>query len=118
MTHDLLLAECEQEIRLSEQNNRAAHGEHLHANGQQKLNIAAVISKPSSNTLWLIKMACANLELTVLNCFVSLGYCRGVAAQVSISSLRDNLTQSIDSQSKELLGADLEVRRTAPFDSV
>lgn len=42
----------------------------------------------------------------------------GVAAQVSISSLRDNLTQSIDSQSKELLGADLEVRHTAPFDSV
>ena len=42
----------------------------------------------------------------------------GVAAQVSISSLRDNLTQSIDTQSKELLGADLEVRHTAPFDSV
>ena len=42
----------------------------------------------------------------------------GVAAQVSISSLRDNLTQSIDNQSKELLGADLEVRHTAPFDSV
>ncbi len=42
----------------------------------------------------------------------------GVAAQVSISSLRDNLTQSIDTQSKELLGADLEVRHTSPFDSV
>ena len=42
----------------------------------------------------------------------------GVAAQVSISSLRDNLTQSIDNQSKELLGADLEVRHTAPFDTV
>jgi len=42
----------------------------------------------------------------------------GVAAQISISSLRDNLTQSIDTQSKELLGADLEVRHTAPFDSV
>jgi len=41
----------------------------------------------------------------------------GVAAQVSISSLRDNLKVSIDSQSKELLGADLEVRHTAPFDS-
>ncbi len=41
----------------------------------------------------------------------------GVAAQVSISSIRDNLKVSIDNQSKELLGADLEVRHTAPFDS-
>ncbi len=77
-----------------------------------------MMSKPSSNILWLIKMAWresrthrAKLALFLLAIVI------GVAAQVSISSLRDNLTQSIDNQSKELLGADLEVRHTAPFDS-
>ncbi|MBK98639.1 MAG: hypothetical protein CL672_07595 [Balneola sp.] len=76
------------------------------------------MSKPSSNTLWLIKMAWreSRTHRVKLALFL-LAIVIGVAAQVSISSLRDNLTQSIDSQSKELLGADLEVRHTAPFDS-
>lgn len=39
----------------------------------------------------------------------------GVAAQVAISSFRENLTDSINEQSKELLGADLEVERNEPF---
>lgn len=39
----------------------------------------------------------------------------GVAAQVAITSFRDNLNTSIEDQAKELLGADLEVERNAPF---
>ena len=39
----------------------------------------------------------------------------GVAAQVAISSFRENLTESINDQSKELLGADLEVEQNGPF---
>lgn len=39
----------------------------------------------------------------------------GVAAQVAITSFRENLNRSITEQSKELLGADLEVERNAPF---
>ena len=35
----------------------------------------------------------------------------GVAAQVAISSFRENLNDSINEQSKELLGADLEVEK-------
>ncbi|HCT55238.1 MAG TPA: hypothetical protein DF712_22555, partial [Balneola sp.] len=39
----------------------------------------------------------------------------GVAAQVAISSFRENLNDSINEQSKELLGADLEVEKNDPF---
>jgi putative ABC transport system permease protein len=39
----------------------------------------------------------------------------GVAAQVAITSFRENLNTSINEQSKELLGADLEVEKNAPF---
>lgn len=39
----------------------------------------------------------------------------GVAAQVAISSFRENLNDSISEQSKELLGADLEVEKNEPF---
>ncbi len=39
----------------------------------------------------------------------------GVAAQVAISSFRENLNESIADQSKELLGADLEIERGEPF---
>ncbi len=42
----------------------------------------------------------------------------GVAAQVAITSFRENLNESIDEQSKELLGADLEIERNKPFDPV
>ena len=77
------------------------------------------MNKPPSNTLWLMKMAWreSRTHRVKLALFLS-AIVIGVAAQVSISSLRDNLTQSIDNQSKELLGADLEVRHTAPFDTV
>ena len=77
------------------------------------------MNKGSSNIRWLVKMAWreSRTHRVKLALFLS-AIIIGVAAQVSISSLRDNLTQSIDSQSKELLGADLEVRHTAPFDSV
>ena len=77
------------------------------------------MNKPSSNTFWLMKMAWreSRTHRVKLALFLS-AIVIGIAAQVSISSLRDNLTQSIDNQSKELLGADLEVSHTAPFDSV
>lgn len=39
----------------------------------------------------------------------------GVAALVAITSFRANLNISIENQAKELLGADLEVERNAPF---
>ena len=39
----------------------------------------------------------------------------GVAAQVAISSFRENLNDSISEQSKELLGADLEIEKNEPF---
>ncbi len=42
----------------------------------------------------------------------------GVAAQVAITSFRENLNTSIEEQSKELLGADLEVERNEPFDPI
>ncbi len=39
----------------------------------------------------------------------------GVAAQVAITSFRDSLDTTIDNQSKELLGADLEIETEQPF---
>lgn len=39
----------------------------------------------------------------------------GVAAQVAITSFRDSLNNTIDNQSKELLGADLEIETEQPF---
>lgn len=39
----------------------------------------------------------------------------GVAAQVAITSFRDSLNHTIDNQSKELLGADLEIETEEPF---
>ena len=73
-------------------------------------------SKPTFS--WLLLMAWRESRTHRLKLILFLSaIVIGVAAQVSISSLRDNLKVSIDSQSKELLGADLEVRHTAPFDS-
>lgn len=40
----------------------------------------------------------------------------GVAAQVAITSFRDNLNQSVNEQAKELLGADIEIEKNSPFD--
>lgn len=39
----------------------------------------------------------------------------GVAAQVGITSFRDSLNSTINNQSKELLGADLEIETEQPF---
>ncbi len=39
----------------------------------------------------------------------------GVAAQVAITSFRDSLNSTINNQSKELLGADLEIETEQPF---
>ncbi|SHF41595.1 putative ABC transport system permease protein [Fodinibius roseus] len=39
----------------------------------------------------------------------------GVAAQVAITSFRDSLNTTINNQSKELLGADLEIETEQPF---
>ncbi|MFH5832024.1 ABC transporter permease [Halalkalibaculum sp. DA384] len=39
----------------------------------------------------------------------------GVAAQVAITSFRESLTNTIDNQSRELLGADLEIEAERPF---
>src|SRR5680860_1287877 len=38
-----------------------------------------------------------------------------VAAQVAITSFRENINRSVNNQAKELLGADLEIRSDNPF---
>ena len=42
----------------------------------------------------------------------------GIAALVAINSFGDNMRQAINTQSKELLGADLVIRSTQPLDSI
>lgn len=66
---------------------------------------------------WIFKMAWRDSRSSRSKLFLYMAaIIVGVAAQVSISSFRDNLNTSIAEQSKELLGADLEVEKNAPFD--
>src|SRR5690554_4178773 len=74
------------------------------------------MSKQSNSWLWTIKMAWRDSRSNRSKLFLFVAaIIVGVAAQVAITSFRVNLNESIESQAKELLGADLEVERNAPF---
>lgn len=69
-----------------------------------------------NSLLWTFKMAWRDSRSNRSKLFLFMAaIIVGVAAQVSITSFRANLNSSIESQAKELLGADLEVDRNAPF---
>lgn len=66
--------------------------------------------------LWTVKMAWRDSRSHRSKLFLFMAaIIVGVAAQVAITSFRSNLNSSIEHQAKELLGADLEVERNAPF---
>ena len=66
--------------------------------------------------LWTVKMAWRDSRSHRSKLFLFMAaIIVGVAAQVAITSFRSNLNSSIENQAKELLGADLEVERNAPF---
>lgn len=68
------------------------------------------------NWNWVVKMAWRDSRSSRRKLFLYMSaIIVGVAAQVAITSFRVNLNQSISNQAKELLGADLEVSRNAPF---
>lgn len=65
---------------------------------------------------WIFKMAWRDSRSNRRKLFLYMDYIIvGVAAQVAITSFRVNLNESIGNQAKELLGADLEVDRSAPL---
>lgn len=65
---------------------------------------------------WILKMAWRDSRSSRRKLFLYMAaIIVGVAAQVAITSFRVNLNSSINDQAKELLGADLEVERNAPF---
>ncbi len=65
---------------------------------------------------WIFKMAWRDSRSNRRKLFLYMAaIIVGVAAQVAITSFRVNLNESIGNQAKELLGADLEVDRSAPF---
>jgi len=67
---------------------------------------------------WIFKMAWRDSRSNRRKLFLYMAaIIVGVAAQVAITSFRVNLNQSINNQAKELLGADLEVGRNAPFEA-
>lgn len=69
-----------------------------------------------NSLLWTFKMAWRDSRSNRSKLFLFMSaIIVGVAAQVAITSFRANLNTSIESQAKELLGADLEVDRNAPF---
>lgn len=66
--------------------------------------------------IWIIKMAWRDSRSNRKKLFLFMSaIIVGVAALVAITSFRENLTESVDSQAKELLGADLEVDSNTPF---
>ncbi|WP_421775197.1 ABC transporter permease [Gracilimonas sp.] len=70
----------------------------------------------NKSTWWTFKMAWRDSRSNRSKLFLFMAaIIVGVAAQVAITSFRDNLNTSIENQAKELLGADLEVERNAPF---
>lgn len=65
---------------------------------------------------WTWKMAWRDARSNKKRLFVYISaIIIGVAAQVAITSFRDSLNHTINNQSKELLGADLEVETEQPF---
>lgn len=68
------------------------------------------------NLLWIIKMAWRDSRSNRKKLFLYMAaIIVGVAAQVAITSFKENLNTSINQQAKELLGADLEVERNSPI---
>ncbi len=68
------------------------------------------------NFLWIWKMAFRDFRKNIgkLILFVS-SIVIGIAALVGISSFGDNLSQDIDNQARELLGADMELENNQPL---
>jgi putative ABC transport system permease protein len=69
-----------------------------------------------SDNRWILKMALRDFRknFSKLMLFVS-AMVIGIAALVAISSFGDNLSKDIDSQAKELLGADLVLNNNQPI---
>ena len=68
------------------------------------------------NLLWITKMAWRDSRSNRKKLFLYMAaIIVGVAAQVAITSFKENLNTSINEQAKELLGADLEVERNSPI---
>lgn len=69
-----------------------------------------------NSVLWVFKMAWRDSRSNRGRLFLFMAaIIVGVAAQVAITSFRDNLNTSVENQAKELLGADLEIEQSAPF---
>lgn len=67
-------------------------------------------------SLWTWKMAWRDARSNKRRLFVYISaIIIGVAAQVAITSFRDNIDETITNQSKELLGADIEIESNRPF---
>lgn len=70
----------------------------------------------SNSTKWIFKMAWRDSRSSRRKLFIYMSaIIIGVAAQVAISSFRANLNYTINNQAKELLGADLQIRKNAPY---
>ena len=66
---------------------------------------------------WVFKMAWRDSRSNRRKLFLYMAaIIVGVAAQVAITSFRVNLNESISMQAKELLGADLELGKNAPYE--
>lgn len=71
------------------------------------------------NLIWIIRMALRDFRrnLSKLTLFVS-SIIAGIAALVAISSFEENLTNDINRQAAELLGADLVLTSNRPLDTI
>lgn len=68
------------------------------------------------NFNWLLKMAWRDSRKNRSRLFLFMSsIVLGIAALVAINSFGDNLTQQINAEAKELLGADVELQSRAPF---
>lgn len=65
---------------------------------------------------WTWKMAWRDARSNKRRLFIYISaIILGVAAQVAITSFRENIDQTVNNQAKELLGADLEVETNEPY---
>jgi putative ABC transport system permease protein len=80
------------------------------------LDKTIALSKSKKQPLWILKMAWRDSRKSKgkLLLFI-LAISLGIAAQVGISSFRENLIQEINNQAKELLGADIEITGNQPL---
>ncbi|TNE70880.1 FtsX-like permease family protein [bacterium] len=73
-----------------------------------------MLSKPALS--WYFKMAWRDGRANIFRFFLFVASITvGIAALVSIQSFSDTIQESIDNQSKSLLGADLVLEQSAPF---